>query len=73
MGADSRATGGNIILDKHSKKVHHLTSSMFACGAGTAADLDQVRNHDLSIFSTRISGYENVECELASTGVEHWS
>ncbi|VDK56422.1 unnamed protein product [Anisakis simplex] len=42
MGADSRATAGNIIADKHCMKVHKITESMFACGAGTAADLDQV-------------------------------
>uniref|UniRef100_A0A915PXB2 proteasome endopeptidase complex n=1 Tax=Setaria digitata TaxID=48799 RepID=A0A915PXB2_9BILA len=42
MGADSRATAGNIIADKHCEKVHKLTDSIYACGAGTAADLDQV-------------------------------
>jgi 20S proteasome subunit beta 2 len=42
MGADSRATSGNIVSNKFCEKVHHLTKSMFACGAGTAADLDQV-------------------------------
>uniref|UniRef100_A0A0R3S5T6 proteasome endopeptidase complex n=1 Tax=Elaeophora elaphi TaxID=1147741 RepID=A0A0R3S5T6_9BILA len=42
MGADSRATAGNIIADKHCMKVHKLTESIYACGAGTAADLDQV-------------------------------
>jgi len=42
MGADSRATAGNIIQDKSCKKVHYLTESIRACGAGTAADLDQV-------------------------------
>lgn len=42
MGADSRATAGNIIADKHCRKVHKITDSIFACGAGTAADLDQV-------------------------------
>lgn len=42
MGADSRATAGNIIADKHCEKVHYLTDSIYACGAGTAADLDQV-------------------------------
>lgn len=42
MGADSRATAGNIIADKHCKKVHYLTDSIYACGAGTAADLNQV-------------------------------
>jgi len=42
MGADSRATAGNIVADKHCMKVHKLTDSIYACGAGTAADLDQV-------------------------------
>lgn len=42
MGADSRATSGNIIADKNCMKVHYLTESIRACGAGTAADLDQV-------------------------------
>jgi len=42
MGADSRATAGNIIADKHCEKVHYLTNSIYACGAGTAADLYQV-------------------------------
>uniref|UniRef100_A0AC35U0Q7 Proteasome subunit beta type-7 n=1 Tax=Rhabditophanes sp. KR3021 TaxID=114890 RepID=A0AC35U0Q7_9BILA len=42
MGADSRATAGNITADKNCMKVHKLTDSMYACGAGTAADLDQV-------------------------------
>uniref|UniRef100_A0A0N4ZPZ6 proteasome endopeptidase complex n=1 Tax=Parastrongyloides trichosuri TaxID=131310 RepID=A0A0N4ZPZ6_PARTI len=42
MGADSRATAGNITADKACMKVHKITESMYACGAGTAADLDQV-------------------------------
>jgi len=44
VGADSRATEDNIIADKFCMKVHHLTDSIYACGAGTAADLDQVCN-----------------------------
>jgi len=42
MGADSRATMGNIIADKFCTKVHKLTNSIYACGAGTAADLTHV-------------------------------
>jgi len=42
VGADSRATEDNIIADKACMKVHKLTDSIYACGAGTAADLDQV-------------------------------
>jgi len=42
MGADTRATAGNIIADKLCAKVARLTDSIYACGAGTAADLHQV-------------------------------
>jgi len=42
VGADSRATAGELIADKNCIKVHKLTDSIFACGAGTAADLDKV-------------------------------
>lgn len=42
MGGDSRATNGNIIEDKFCLKVHKLSESIYACGAGTAADLDSV-------------------------------
>jgi len=42
IGADSRATAGDIIADKYCVKLHKITDSMYACGAGTAADLDQV-------------------------------
>ncbi|KAI6218634.1 Proteasome subunit beta [Aphelenchoides fujianensis] len=42
MGADSRATGGNVVSDKFCKKVQRLTESIYSCGAGTAADIHQV-------------------------------
>jgi 20S proteasome subunit beta 2 len=42
MGADSRSTAGNHIANKRSEKVHYVTENIRACGAGTAADLDQV-------------------------------
>jgi len=42
MGGDSRATMGNIIGDKFCLKVHELSKSIYACGAGTAADLDNM-------------------------------
>lgn len=51
MGADSRATAGNIIQDKRCEKVHHLTESIRACGAGTAADLDQVSQSRSWLYS----------------------
>ncbi|KHJ46411.1 multicatalytic endopeptidase family protein [Trichuris suis] len=41
IGADSRATSGSIVGDKFCLKLHYLTKSIYACGAGTAADLEQ--------------------------------
>lgn len=42
LGADTRATEGPIVADKNCKKIHYLTSSMYCCGAGTAADTEYV-------------------------------
>jgi 20S proteasome subunit beta 2 len=42
MGADTRATGGNIVGDKNCEKIHRLAPNIVACGAGTAADCDHV-------------------------------
>lgn len=42
MGGDSRSTQGNIVANKEAMKLHYLTDRIFACGAGTAADLTKV-------------------------------
>lgn len=42
VGADTRATGGDIVADKNCQKVHPLAPNMVCCGAGTAADCDKV-------------------------------
>ncbi|CAL1295206.1 unnamed protein product [Larinioides sclopetarius] len=42
MGADTRATVGSLVADKHCKKIHYLAPNMYCCGAGTAADTEQV-------------------------------
>jgi len=41
LGADTRATSGNIIADKNCEKIHYLAKNMYCCGAGTAADTEQ--------------------------------
>ena len=40
LGADTRATEGNIVADKNCSKIHYLTNNMYCCGAGTAADTE---------------------------------
>lgn len=42
LGADTRATEGNIVADKRCKKIHYLAPNIMCCGAGTAADTEMV-------------------------------
>lgn len=42
VGADTRSTMGTIVAEKNCLKVHHLTDNIYACGAGTSADLLKV-------------------------------
>ncbi|KAG8196666.1 hypothetical protein JTE90_006576 [Oedothorax gibbosus] len=42
LGADTRATVGSIVADKVCSKIHYLAPNMYCCGAGTAADTEQV-------------------------------
>jgi len=40
LGADTRATSGNIVADKNCSKIHRITDRIYCCGAGTAADTE---------------------------------
>jgi 20S proteasome subunit beta 2 len=42
LGADTRATEGNIVADKRCKKIHYIAPNIYCCGAGTAADTEAV-------------------------------
>jgi len=44
LGADTRATEGSIIADKNCAKIHHISSHIWCCGAGTAADTENITN-----------------------------
>jgi len=41
LGADTRATGGDIVSNKNCMKIHSMAPNMYCCGAGTAADCDK--------------------------------
>lgn len=58
LGADTRATGGDIVADKNCEKIHYLTESIRCCGAGTAADTE---------FTTALIS-SNLELHSLSTG-----
>lgn len=40
LGADTRATGGTIVMDKNCEKIHYMAPNIYCCGAGTAADTE---------------------------------
>lgn len=40
LGADTRATEGDIVADKNCSKIHYMQPNIYCCGAGTAADLE---------------------------------
>ena len=44
LGADTRATEGSIVADKNCSKIHHISSKIWCCGAGTAADTENITN-----------------------------
>ncbi|KAF0717714.1 Aste57867_2144 [Aphanomyces stellatus] len=44
LGADTRATGGSTVMDKNCEKIHYIAPNIYCCGAGTAADTENVTN-----------------------------
>merc|ERR1712216_802713 len=42
LGADTRATGDTTVVDKNCEKIHRISDNIYCCGAGTAADTQQV-------------------------------
>lgn len=38
LGADTRATAGEIVEDKNCEKIDYMAPNIYCCGAGTAAD-----------------------------------
>lgn len=42
LGADTRATSGPIVADKNCEKIHYIAPNIYCCGAGTAADTENV-------------------------------
>merc|ERR1719192_3312230 len=42
LGADTRATAGNIVAQKNCEKIHFIAPNIYCCGAGTAADTENV-------------------------------
>eukprot|EP01038_Epipyxis_sp_PR26KG_P004393 gene4393-6213_t len=53
LGADTRSTGGVLVMDKTKLKIHKISDRVYACAAGTSADCDQITrkaSHMASLF-----------------------
>jgi len=56
LGADTRATAGNVVADKNCSKIHRLAPRMYCCGAGTAADTEMTtRNIESQLELLRLN------------------
>lgn len=44
LGADTRATNDTTVADKNCEKIHYIAPNIYCCGAGTAADTENVTN-----------------------------
>lgn len=42
LGADTRSTSGPTVADKNCEKIHYIAPNIYCCGAGTAADTENV-------------------------------
>lgn len=42
LGADTRSTSGSTVADKNCEKIHFIAPNVYCCGAGTAADTENV-------------------------------
>lgn len=42
LGADTRSTAGTTVADKNCEKIHFIAPNVYCCGAGTAADTENV-------------------------------
>ncbi|XP_054435017.1 proteasome subunit beta type-10 isoform X2 [Pteronotus mesoamericanus] len=60
LGADTRATNDFVVADKACEKIHFITSKIYCCGAGVAADAE---------MTTRMAA-SNMELHALSTGRE---
>lgn len=62
LGADSRATGGDIVRDKSKLKIHELSPALYCCVAGSVADCEQItRDSKRLLEGARIESWLGAE------------
>lgn len=60
LGADTRATGGVVVVDKTTHKIHRIDEQIFCCAAGTSADCTQLTRH-----AAKVAALIRVEQEMS--------
>lgn len=69
LGADTRATGGPVVMDKNKLKIHRIAPNIACCAAGTSADCEQIaRNAAHFVALQSIAGsYSGLDVTTFST------
>mmetsp|Transcript_53012 Transcript_53012/g.105183 ORF Transcript_53012/g.105183 Transcript_53012/m.105183 type:complete len:360 (+) Transcript_53012:187-1266(+) len=74
LGADTRATNGEIVADKRCEKIHRIAPNIYCCGAGTAADaehLTQAVARELSALRLSMSLVARETTAVSSSPMSH--
>jgi 20S proteasome subunit beta 2 len=77
LGADTRATNGPMVADTRAAKIHALAPKIFACGAGTSADLQHLTRecyytHKLEAMQYASIGNTGQSSEVSVKAVVRW-
>lgn len=68
LGADTRSTGGAVVMNKHKQKVVRISDRMYIAGAGTAADTASVAS--MAASSLRLHAYKTGREPLVQSAVK---
>ena len=70
LGADTRSTAGTTVADKNCEKIHYIAPNVYCCGAGTAADTENVTEMVASHLALHraASGRGSSSFSLTATG-----
>jgi 20S proteasome alpha/beta subunit len=69
LGADTRSTAGTTVADKNCEKIHYIAPNIYCCGAGTAADTENVTGMVASQARTRGVGAAEQNARSCSAGM----
>ena len=61
LGADTRSTSDTTVADKNCEKIHFIAPNIYCCGAGTAADTENVTGKLCSCLLSSWGRFSKVE------------